>query len=153
MKSKITYSVEEIRDILIEQLDNNTMEGELLRPKYIRMLYKQLGDPKKSDFIDEFKHAYRFVKMAGYTKYIGIMTKSAMEAQNKAPTIWRIQRASMTKVNIVEDYTRDGWSCEVQAYNVLCNKYVKHPKYEGIWVRFYSSRDCAKYEYILEMPE
>ena len=151
--TKHTYTINELRDILIEQSTNNTMEGQLLRPKYIRMLYKQLGDPQKEDFPSEFKHAWRYTKMPRYTLGIAIMSPENMTAANKAPTQWRIQRASMTKVNIVEDYTRDGWSCEVQAYNVLCEKYVKHPKYEGIWVRFYNSRDCARYEYILEMPE
>lgn len=147
MKTK--YTVDELADKLTGKANSGNMEAELLKTYYIRELYKQLGDPQKEDFPSEFKHAYRFVKMAGYTKDIGIMTKSAMEAQNNAPTQWCIKHASMTKMQIVEEYARDGWSCQVQSYNVLCDKYVEHPKHKKIWVRFYCSRDCAKYEYIL----
>ena len=55
------------------------------------------------------------------------------------------------KMEIVEDYTRAGWHCRVQAYNVMCNKFVKHPKIDNLWVGFYSSRDCNKYEYVIEL--
>ena len=146
---KNKYTVDELTDMLIKENENATIEGQLLRKGLIRELYKQLGDPAKEDFPNEFKHAYRFAKMQGYTTDIGIMSKHAMVAQNSAPTNWCIKYPSATKIQIVEEYTRDGWSCQVQAYNVLCNKYVEHPKHKKIWVRFYCSRDCAKYEYIL----
>ena len=73
-----------------------------------------------------------------------------MKAHNRTPTLWRIKSASITKVKIVEEYTREGWTCDVGGFNVECMKYVKHPRYKNIWVKFYVSRDCARYEYVLE---
>lgn len=133
---------------------NDKMEGELLRKKLTRQLYKMLGDPRKEDFPDIYETAgCGWKKMSGYTQDIGIMTPMSMEIENGAPIVWNIKHASLTKVQIVERYIHAGWHCEVQAYNVLCDKYVKHPQYDNLWVRFYSSRDCNKYEYILEEDE
>lgn len=150
-KNKQTYTVDEIATILKKEADNETIEGQLLKPKLIRELYKQLGEPKEEDFPDEYKTAGRYwKKVNGYTKDIGTFSKEFMNACNNTRTDWCIQRASSTKISIVEDYTRAGWHCQVQAYNVLCSKYVPHPKYKNIWVYFYSSRNCNKYEYIIE---
>lgn len=150
-KNNNTYTIDEIVKMLMDESENHTMEGQLIKPKLIRELYKQLGDPTEEDFKSEYEIAGRcWKKMAGYTKDIDISTERIMNNENNASTVWYINRASMTKVNIVERYTRAGWSCAVQSYNVLCTKYVKHPRYKNIWVRFYSSRDCNKYEYVIE---
>ena len=130
------------------------MEKELLQRKLIRQLYKELGTPTKEDFPDEYEVAGGcWEKHRGYTTEIGIVRARIMETVNNSSTNWRIERPSPTKVALVEKYTRHGWYCTVQAYNVMCSKYVKHPRYEGIWVCFYSSRDCNKYEYIIERGE
>lgn len=153
-QKKIKFTVPEIVEFLRKEEENKTIEGQLLRTKLIRELYKQLGEPKKEDFPDEYKTAgCGWKKISGYTKDIDMYTARHMEIENGAPTGWSIKRPSRTKMEIVEEYTRAGWSCNVQAYNVMCNKYVKHPKYENIWVRFYSSRDCNKYEYVIEKEE
>lgn len=151
MANKKKFTVDEITDFLKKEHENETIEGQLLRKKLIRELYKQLGEPKQEDFPDEYKIAgWGWRKISGYTNDIDVYTARHMEIENGAPTRWHINRASYTKIQIVEEYTRAGWSCDVQAYNVMCNKYVKHPKYKNIWVRFYSSRDCNKYEYVIE---
>ena len=151
MKGKTKFTVPEIVEFLRKEADNETIEGQLLKPKLIRELYTQLGDPKEEDFKDEYRIAGRgWRKISGFTKDIEVHSEGWMKDDNRAPTRWHIQRASYTKVQIVEEYTRAGWSCEVQPYNVLCSKYVKHPKYDNVWVRFYSSRDCNKYEYVIE---
>ena len=153
-QNKNKFTVPEIVEFLRKEAKNETIEGKLLRTKLIRELYKQLGDPKEEDFPDEYKTAgWGWKKIPGYTNDIGVYTARHMEIENGAPTRWRINRASYTKIQIVEEYTRAGWSCDVQAYNVMCNKYVKHPKYKNVWVRFYSSRDCNKYEYVIEEDE
>jgi len=152
--NKNKFTVDEIVKFLKDEEENKTIEGELLQKKLIRELYKQLGKPTEEDFKDIYEIAGRgWKKFPGYTTWINIRTARMMEIDNNAPTTWRINRASMTKVNIVEEYTRAGWHCEVQSYNVLCGKYVKHPKYKNIWVYFYSSRDCNKYEYVIEREE
>ena len=146
------FTIDEIVKILMDESENHTMEGQLIKPKLIRELYKQVGDPQEEDFPDEYRIAGRcWKKICGYTTDIGVSTAQCMEAHNKQPTTWYIKRPSMTKVNIVDRYTRAGWNCAVQAYNVMCDKYVKHPKYNNLWVRFYSSRDCNKYEYVIEV--
>lgn len=151
MANKQTYTVDEIVKILKDEAKNETIEGRLLKPKLIRELYKQLGTPTEKDFPDECRVAGRYwKKVNGYTLDIGTFSKEFMNASNNIGTDWRIQRASGTKMRIVEDYTRAGWHCQVQAYNVLCSKYVQHPKHKDIWVYFYSSRDCNRYEYIIE---
>ena len=136
---------------LKDENNNTTMEGELLKRKLIRELYKQLGTPTEEDFPEEYKTAGGcWNKCTGYTKDIEIEHECCMENSNREVTNWHINKASGTKMRIVENYTTAGWHCEVQAYNVLCRKYVKHPRYENIWVKFYSSRDCNKYEYVIE---
>lgn len=152
--AKSKFTVDQIVDFLRKEEENETIEGELLTRKLIRELYKQLADPQEEDFPSEFQTAGRYwKKVNGYTTDIRIMSQREMENVNNSPTCWNISRPSMTKVHIVEDYTRNGWSCTVQAYNVMCVKYVKHPKYKNIWVRFYSSRDCNKYEYVILREE
>lgn len=151
MKGK-KMEVQAIIEHLKKERENETIEGNLLKTKMIRDLYKELGDPKEEDFPNEYKVAgYCWRKREGYTKDIEYKTQRDMHASNTAPTIWQIQRPSKTKIEIVEEYTRAGWSCEVQSYNVMCWRYAKHPKYENIWVCFYSSRDCNKYEYVIEV--
>lgn len=152
--NKTKFTIDEIVNYLKNEHENQTIEGQLLRKKLIRELYKQLGDPKEEDFPDEYKTAgWGWKKISGYTNDINVYTARYMETENGAPTRWGIKHASHAKIKIVEEYTRAGWNCYVQAYNVMCDKYVKHPKYENIWVRFYSSRDCNKYEYVIEDGE
>lgn len=151
--TQTNMNIEDIVEHLRKKADAQTMEEQLLRPKLIRELYKQLGAPKKEDFKEEFEIAGTYwKKIAGYTTGIGLRTEEEMK-DNNLYTNWRIHRASETKMKIVERYTRAGWGCDVQAYNVVCDKYVKHPKYKDIWVRFYSSRDCNKYEYVIEVEK
>lgn len=150
MKKQMSYSVDELIEFLQKENKNETIEGNLLKKKLIRDLYKKIGEPTEEDFPDEYKIAGRcWKKFSGYTKYLNVRTARMMEIDNGAPTTWRVERPSRTKMEIVEEYNRAGWHCEVQAYNVLCGKYVQHPKYKNIWVYFYSSRDCNKYEYII----
>ena len=150
MAKKKEYEVEEIVDFLKKENENETIEGQLIKKQLIRMLYKKLGDPEEKDFPEEYKTAgWGWKKERGFTGYIEINNKTYMKDENRTPTIWNVQRPSSTKIQIVEEYTRAGWSCVVQAYNVMCTKYVPHPKYKNIWVKFYSSRDCNKYEYVI----
>ena len=130
----------------------NTMEAELLRKQCVRKLYKLLGDPTEEDFPDEFKTAgaWRFTKQPGYTSHIQIEKPEFMRAMNNADTDWHIKRPSQTKIAIVERYARGGWHSTVHSMNVICTKYVKHPRFKDVCVEFYSSRDCARYEYVLE---
>lgn len=153
-KNKTKFTIEEIVTFVKNEAKNETIEGQLIKKQLARELYKQLGEPKKEDFNDIYETAGRYwKKIQGYTNEIDVETARWMEGQNNQGTYWRVERPSMTKIGIVEDYTRKGWHCEVQSYNVLCNKYVRHPKYKDVWVRFYSSRDCNKYEYIIERDE
>lgn len=139
---------------LKDEIQNTTMEGELLKRKMIRQLYTLLGEPKEEDFPDEYKIAGTYwTKHAGYTTDIGYATERQMQASNAAETDWHIDRPSQRKLAIVEEYVRAGWHCRVQSYNVICTKYVKHPKYDNVWVEFYSSRDCNKYAYVIELTE
>lgn len=134
--------------------ENSTIEGELLKKKMIRQLYKLVGEPKEEDFPEEFKVAGRcWEKRQGYTTGISMLRENTMLIENLQPTDWRVVRPSRTKMRIVEEYVRAGWHCRVQSFNVLCNKYVKHPQYDNLWVEFYSSRDCNKYEYVIELGE
>ena len=133
---------------------NDKLEGKLLEKKLIRQLYKLVGEPTKEDFPEEFKVAGGYWKKhEGYTNGISILMKDTMKMYNGDPTTWCIERPSRTKMEIVEEYTRAGWHCRVQAYNVICTKYVKHPKVDNLWIEFYSSRDCNKYEYVIELGE
>lgn len=149
MAQKNKYTVDELADKLADAIRGKSMECELLQTYYTRELYKQLGAPTEEDFPSEFRHARYWDKFPGWTKNIEMHDKGWMEGENNDRTAWFIQRASMTKVNIVEDYTRDGWHCEVHAYNVLCTKYVQHPKHKNIWVKFYSTRDVSRYAYVV----
>ena len=147
-KTKLT--IEEITGIIRKEWGKETIEGQLLMPKLIRELYKQVGEIKEEDFPSIFETAGRcWKKGKGYTTYITVLTKRCMEDDNHSSTRWRVQRPSQTKLQIVDRYVRDGWSCEVQSYNVICRKYMPHPKYKDIWVRFYSSRDCNRYELVI----
>lgn len=133
---------------------NTTIEGELLKKKMIRELYKLVGEPTREDFPEEFKIAGGYWKKhSGYTKWMEFETENTMLIDNAQPTDWHVERPSRTKMEIVEKYTRAGWWCRVGAYNVVCAKYVKHPRYDNLWVEFYSSRDCNKYELVIEMEE
>jgi len=150
-QKKAKFTVPEIVEFLRKEEDNETIEGQLLRTKLIRELYKQLGDPTEEDFGAEMEPAGTWWnKHKGYTTDIQICGENYMKNANKASTDWRIKRASGTKIAIVERYTRNGWHCKVDSYNVICTKYVPHPKYKDIFVEFYSSRDCNKYEYVIK---
>lgn len=153
MAKKTPHTVEEIVDFLKKENENSTIEGNLLRKKLIRELYKQIGDPREKDFPDVFKHASYWKKFPGYTTDISFMTEEQMKNRNREHTRWHIQRASYTKCMIESEYRDDGWHCEVQSYNVICTKYVKHPKHKNIWVMFYSSRDCARFRYVIKEDE
>ena len=149
MKKK-EYTVDELVDFLKRENENKTIEGQLLKKKLIRELYNKIGIPEEKDFPDIYKTAgCGWKKVQGYTNDILVKDKYRMECFNNMATNWCISRASATKIRIVEEYTRAGWHCTVQAYNVMCGKYVQHPKYKNIWVYFYSSRDCNKYEYVI----
>lgn len=149
-QKKTKFTVEEIVKFLRDEEDNETIEGQLLRTKLIRELYKQLGDPSKEDFGKDMEPAGTYwKKRAGYTTDIRICKEYFMNNINNAPTNWCVKRPSQIKINIVEDYRRNGWHSTVQSYNVICTKYVKHPKYKDIWVMFYSTRDCNNYEYVI----
>lgn len=150
-QKKIKFTVPEIVEFLRKEEENKTIEGQLLRTKLIRELYKQLGNPKKEDFGKDMEPAGTYwTKEAGYTTNIEIMTANHMDARNKERTNWQIKYPSATKCAIVKEYEEKGWSCSVGPYIVSCMKFVKHPKYEGVWVCFRSTRDHNKYEYIIE---
>lgn len=144
--------VQAIIQYLKDEEQNTTMEGELLKKKMIRQLYKLVGEPTKEDFPEEFETAQccGWRKHDGYTTWISIKTENAMLIDNAEPTDWQVKNPSEKKEHIVERYTRAGWWCRVQAYYVMCNRYVKHPRYDNLWVEFYSSRDCNKYELVIE---
>lgn len=149
--NKTKFTVPEIVKFLKKEADNETIEGKLLRTKLIRELYKQLGTPKEEDFGKEMEPAGTYwLKETGYTTNIEIMTASHMDYCNKQATNWQITYPSETKRAIVRRYEDKGWSCSVGPYVVSCMKFVKHPKYEGVWVCFRSTRDHNKYQYIIE---
>ena len=151
-KKETKFTVDKIIEFLKKEEENNTIEGELLQKRLIRELYKQLGDPQKEDFPQEFETAgvCRWSKSPGYTTWINIATARHMEIENGAPTNWEITYCSQTKRDIEDEDSRAGWHCTVQSYNVICTKYVKHPKYKNLWVLFYSSKDCSRYSYVIE---
>lgn len=154
-KKKNKFTVEEIVKFLRDEEENETIEGQLLRNKLIRELYKQLGDPQREDFPQEFETANvcGWSKTPGYTTWINVATARHMEIENGAPTNWQITYCSQTKREIEDEYSRAGWHCTVQSYNVICRKYVKHPRYKNLWVHFYSSKDCSRYSYVIEKEE
>lgn len=153
-QKKTKFTVEEIVKFLRDEEENETIEGRLLRKKLIRELYKQLGEPKAEDFGKEMEPAGTYwTKENGYTTNIEIMTARHMENCNKFATNWQISYPSDTKKAIVKKYEEKGWYCSVGPYVVSCMKFVKHPKHEGIWVCFRSTRDHNKYEYVIEKKE
>ena len=150
-KKKTKFTVEEIVEFLRKEEYNETIEGQLLRTKLIRELYKQLGTPTEEDFGKDMEPAGTYwAKENGYTTDIEIMTESHMNACNKERTNWNITYPSDTKCAIVRRYEDKGWHCSVGPYVVSCTKFVKHPKHEGIWVCFRSTRDVNRYQYIIE---
>lgn len=153
-QKKTKFTVPEIVEFLKKEADNETIEGKLLRTKLIRELYKQLGEPKEEDFGEEMEPAGAYwEKEAGYTTGIEVMTEDHMEYCNKQETNWHITYPSQTKKVIERKYRDKGWYCSVGPYVVSCMKFVKHPKYENIWVCFRSTRDCNRYEYVIEKEE
>ena len=69
--------VQAIIQHLKDEEQNATMEGELLKKKMIRQLYKLVGEPTEEDFPEEFKVAGRYWKKhAGYTTWIRFKTES-----------------------------------------------------------------------------
>lgn len=136
---------------LKNEQSNDTIEGKLLKRRLIKSLYTLAGEPEECDFPEEYNIAgYGWKKHAGYTSDIDIKSENEMLWTNSMLTNWHIERASQTKVQIVERYRHAGWSCTVYAMNVICTKYVKHPKIDNLWVEFYSSRDCNRYRYVIE---
>lgn len=124
------------------------MEAEMLTPKLIRQLYKELGEPNTKDYPTVGKHIYSADRQAGFTKYIKVATAKDFEYMNGRVDM-RINKMSETKAGIVDRYTRDDWSATVYAYNVICDTYVKHKDYDFIYIHFISTRDTSRYEYAL----
>ena len=150
-QKKTKFTVEEIVKFLRDEEENETIEGQLLRTKLIRELYKQLGDPKEEDFGEDMEPAGTYwAKENGYTTDIEILTESHMNALNREATNWQITYPSDTKRSIVRRYEDKGWHCSVGPYIVSCIKFVKHPKHEGVCVCFRSTRDVNRYQYIIE---
>lgn len=136
--------------VKIQSDKEHEMEKELLTKKMMRQLYKELGDPNPADYKGVGEFLYSVDKMRGYTVWVETQTKSELKRLERGGDVrFRIKRPSETKMNIVERYTKAGWNCDVQAYNVSCDKYMPHKDYDNIWVRFISTRDCSKYEYVL----
>lgn len=127
----------------------DAIESKLAARKHIRGLYSLLGDPTRDDFpeIFETSGAYGFTRRPGYTT--GICVYNISDFWQK-PVDYSIQRPSKTKQRIVHRYYDARWDVAVQAYNVICTKLMQHPRFPDIAVRFYSSRDCARYEYLIK---
>lgn len=150
MKKK-TFTIDEIVKFLMDEHDNETIEGTLIKRKLIRELYKQLGDPAKEDFEKEtYPAGTWWGRFPGYTTDIQFIRDAGYIKQyNNAPNDWHIKKASDIKQRIVRNYNDNGWHATIQSHNVLCGKYVKHPRYKHLAVYFYSTRDCNKYEYVI----
>lgn len=144
-KLEIKALTQKIRELYAQP---ESMEKDLAMPKLMRSLYKELGDPDPADYEGVGKYLYKVSKVSGYTKYPIVMSEDKLRYINGGVT-YHINRPSETKQRIVENYTNDGWSCDVQAYNVACDKYMPHKDYDEVWIRFISTRDCSKYEYVL----
>ena len=114
----------------------------------LRQLYKELGHPNPADYEGVGNHLYKVCKVSGYTKMPIVITRDKLRYRNGGVD-YHIKKPSETKQRIVEEYTKDGWSCDVQAYNVSCDKCIKHKDYDNLWIHFISTRDCSKYEYVL----
>lgn len=140
-----------IKNLKDMRFEKPSIEHTLLQKKLIRQLYTLVGEPNDLDFPNECAlTGGGWTKHKGYTNWISVLEEDSMLRANSAPTDWQIKHPSDTKERIVERYIREGWSCTVQAYNVICQKFVKHPHIDNLWVYFYSSRDCNKYEYVIE---
>lgn len=152
MKNKIEIEILAKEIAKLYSSTENIMEREIALPRMLRQLYKALGKPDPKEYEGVGNHIRSVDRISGYTKYPIVKTKDQLEYIN-GDVDYCINRPSETKLAIVESYRKDGWSCRVQAYNVLCDKYVPHKDYENIWIRFYSSRDCSKYEYVIVKEE
>lgn len=148
MSNKIEIETLVKNIVKVQDDKEHEMERELLTRKMMRQLYKELGDPNPADYEGVGKYLYSVSKVSGYTKYPIVISEDETRWINGDVT-YHISRPSETKQRIVENYRSDGWSCDVQAYNVSCVKYMKHKDYDNIWIRFISTRDCSKYEYVL----
>lgn len=135
--------------IALQEDEDKIMERELLTRKMMRQLYKELGNAKCADYPTVYNHIGYANKVSGYTTYPLIKTEDELKYINNRQTDWHIKSCSDTKERIVESYTNDNWHCTVYAMNVCCDTYVKHKDYDNIYIRFISTRDCAKYEYVL----
>lgn len=150
MSNKIEIETLVKNIVKVQDDKEHTMERELLTRKMMRQLYKELGDPNPADYEGVGKYLYSVSKVSGYTKWPMTQTKTALEELKRGGEVrLRIKRPSETKMGIVDRYTKDGWNCDVQAFNVSCYKYVPHKDYDNLWIRFVSTRDCSKYEYVL----
>ena len=147
MSKRKILSVDEIVEMLTNTSEHK-IETQLLQKQLIRDLYKQLGTPSKEDFPDVYGTAGSgWEKVDGYTNGISLNDRRLIEGMNKTKTIWGVAHPSKIKMDIVETYVRDGWHCEVGAYNVTATKYIQHPRYDKVYVYFISTRDCNKYMY------
>lgn len=124
------------------------MEAEMLTPKLIRQLYKELGAPDTKDYPTVHKHICCASRQKGYTKYIEVDTEFGFKSRNRCIDS-HINKMSDIKARIVDEYTNDNWSAVVYAFNVICDTYVKHKDYDFIYIHFISTRDTARYEYAL----
>ena len=145
-KIEIETLVQKIIDV--QEDKEHLMERELLTSKMMRQLYKELGEPNIKDYPDIYNHISCANRVSGWTKYPTILTKSYMNMENGC-IYNKLKKMSAIKEGIVDSYNRDGWSATVMAFNVMCEKYVPHKDYDNVWIRFTSSRDTSKYEYVL----
>lgn len=135
----------------IIELQTNTdkiMEKDIATPKLMRQLYKALGEPNIANYPDIYNHIRYAKREQGYTKYPLIIEKSMLPYANKGIDN-HLKKMSGAKERIVDSYSRDGWNCTVYAFNVICSKYVQHKDYTNIGIKFVSTRDTSRYEYVL----
>lgn len=138
-----------VKTIIDLQTDKDMiMERELATPKLMRQLYKALGEPNIADYPDIYNHIRWAKKEQGYTKSPLIYGKYILKNLN-GNIDNNLKKMSPTKERIVDSYSRDGWNCTVYAFNVICSKYVQHKDYDNVGIRFVSTRDTARYEYVL----
>lgn len=141
----VTDTIEAITDVLTQ----DTLETRLLKPRLIRQLYKQLGKPTQDDFPGAYKHASSFRRADGYTTRLVPYRPTQMDAYNNMRVDYHIKQPSYMKRRIINDYYQDRWHVVVYAFNVLCSKFIRHPRYPQIAVYFHKTRDTATYEYVL----
>lgn len=144
-----------VDDIIAEiPLLEDTMEGRFLKRKLIRSLYNGVGDIKPSDIERPekvFGHACSFNRHNGYTTYICTLTREQLKERMAGGDVRsRVNKMSNIKERITREYAADGWNALVQPFNVICTKIVKHTRYDKLWVEFYVSRDCSKYQLVIE---